>query len=68
MLKNPIRHLVAVLGLALVSLSAHAGTMSLSSPVNGTTVTAPIHITAKASSSYSIKGYKIYLDGSSAYS
>ncbi len=40
----------------------------MSSPTTGSTVTAPIHVVASASSSSSISAMKIYLDGTSVYS
>jgi hypothetical protein len=68
MLKNPIRYVLASLGIALASISAHAGTMTMSSPVAGTTVSSPINVVATANSSYPITGFKIYLDGTSVFS
>jgi Bacterial Ig domain len=68
MLKNPIRQSLAAIAIALVSMCAHAGTMSMSAPVAGTTVTSPIHVVANASTSSTITGYKIYLDGTAVFS
>lgn len=67
MLKKLIQPAAAIFAMALVSLSAHAGTMSMSAPLNGATVTAPIHVVAKASTSASILAYKVYLDGVVVY-
>lgn len=50
------------------SLCALAGTVSMSSPTNGGTVSSPIHVVATASSSYRITGTRIYVDGVSVYS
>jgi hypothetical protein len=68
MSKIPTRSLIAIFGLTLATLSAHAGTMTMSSPTAGATVTAPIHVVATAKSSYKINAIKIYLDGTSVYS
>jgi hypothetical protein len=68
MLKPPIRQLFAIVATAIVSIAAHAGTMSMSSPVNGTTVSSPIHVKASATSSSTIKAYKVYLDSTAVFS
>ncbi len=69
MLKTPpIRQLSALLATIVISISAHAGTMSISSPVAGSTVSSPIHVKASATSSSSIKAYKVYLDSTAVFS
>jgi hypothetical protein len=67
MLQKSYRQLVTLFVLTAASIAAHAGTMNLSSPTAGSTVTAPIHVKASATSSYPIKAYKIYLDSASVY-
>src|SRR4051812_37264535 len=67
-MQNPFRPVLAMLAFALVTISAHAGTLTLSSPASGATVTAPVHVVASASSSSTVTAIKIYLDGSSVYS
>lgn len=47
---------------------ASAGTVSISTPGSGSTVTSPIRVVASASSSYTVTAMKIYLDGNSVYS
>jgi hypothetical protein len=68
MMNPPPRRLLTLIAIGVASIAAHAGTMSMSSPVAGATVTSPIHVKASATSSNSIKAYKIYLDGNSVFS
>jgi len=48
--------------------AAFAGTVTISSPTNGSTVGAPIHVVASASSSSTVSTMKIWLDGTFVYS
>jgi len=53
--------------LAVFVSAASAGTVTITSPSNGSSVST-LHVTASASSSHTIRTMKIYLDGSSVYS
>lgn len=66
-MSNSPRQLLAILAFIAATVAAHAGTMNLSAPTAGSTVIAPIHVKASATSTYSIKAYKIYLDSQSVY-
>jgi hypothetical protein len=51
---------------ATVSL-ASAGTVTISSPAPGSTVSAPIHVVASATASSTVSPIQIYLDGNKVY-
>jgi hypothetical protein len=52
---------------AALSATAFAGSVSVSSPTNGSTVGSPMHVVASASSSAPITAMRIYVDGASMY-
>lgn len=58
--RNSLLALAAILASAV---SAFAGTVTISSPSNGAYVSSSFHLVASASSSYSISGMSVYLDG-----
>ncbi|HWR37124.1 MAG TPA: Ig-like domain-containing protein [Clostridia bacterium] len=57
---------VAFIAMTFVATAsiAIAGTVTISTPTTGQNVGSPFHVVASASSSHSIKGYSIYVDGS----
>jgi hypothetical protein len=63
-MRNALRLPLVLLTLASL---AFAG-VTVSSPVNGSTVTSPTHIVASASSSNPITAMRIYVDGNSVFS
>lgn len=62
-----------ILGLAIVCLSlsltaAAAVSVTVTSPSNGAQISSPFNLIAYATSSYTITGWVVYLDGKSVYS
>jgi len=57
---------LALTAIATVTFTAAAvaGTVSISSPGSGATVTSPFHLVASANSSYAITGMAVYVNGS----
>lgn len=68
MIRNAKRLLLPALFVAASAVSALAGSVSISSPTSGATVSSPIRVVAKAYSSAPVTGMKIYLDSNSVYS
>jgi hypothetical protein len=62
----PIRALFLAVLCALFASAAFAGTVSITSPSPGSSVSS-LHVTATASSSHTISTMKIYLDGNSIF-
>lgn len=52
---------------ATLSAAAFAGSVSVSSPSNGSTVASPMHVVASASSGAPITSMRVYVDGVSKY-
>lgn len=64
-MQSLLRAAVAVMTLSVLSF---AGTVSVSSPANGSTVSSPAKFVASASSSSPITAMRIYVDNTSVYS
>src|SRR5690242_3027277 len=61
-------NLLAVMVVALVLVGqALAGTVTISSPASGATVSSSIHVTASATASSTVNPIQIYLDGKKVY-
>lgn len=54
--------------LIVLSISALAVNVTVTQPANYAQVSSPFTLAANASSSYSITGWQVYVDGASAYS
>lgn len=68
MIRRILNPFVGVGIIALTSISAFAGSVTLKTPTNGSSVTSPVAVSATASSSRNITGTKIYLDGNAVWS
>src|SRR5689334_14545405 len=64
-MKSLLRATVAVMTLSILSF---AGTVSVTSPANGATVSSPAKFVASATSTHPITVMRIYVDNSSVYS
>jgi hypothetical protein len=67
MFKRLLKTCTALCFVATVSAAAFAGSISVSSPSNGSTVGSPMHVVASAYSSAPVTSMRVYVDGVSQY-
>src|SRR5512133_70129 len=67
MLKRLLKACTTLYFVAALSAAAFAGSVTVSSPSNGSTAASPMHIVASASSSAPVTSMRVYVDGVSKY-
>lgn len=67
MFKTMLKACTAFSVVAMLSVAAFAGTISVSSPSNGGTVPSPVHVVASASSTAPVTSMRVYVDSVSKY-